>query len=96
MRGAVQIGAGHGFGYNDMIVVEMAEFIRAIVQGTPAWPDFAAAVHVSTAAEDEDVTAGAAPDGVAAVAVAVVNLVIGLAIGSLVVGAAAAATCTTR
>ena len=41
------IGAGHGFGYNDMIVVEMAEFIRAIVQGTPAWPDFAAAVHTA-------------------------------------------------
>jgi hypothetical protein len=32
----------------------------------------------------------------AAVATAVVHLVIGLAIGSLVVGAAAAATCTTR
>ena len=30
-----------------MIVVEMAEFIRAIVQGTPAWPDFAAAVHTA-------------------------------------------------
>lgn len=41
------IGAGHGFGYNDMIVVEVAEFIRAIAEGTPAWPDFTAAVHTA-------------------------------------------------
>jgi predicted dehydrogenase len=41
------IGAGHGFGYNDMIVVEMAEFIRAIAEDSPAWPDFAAAAHTA-------------------------------------------------
>lgn len=36
------IGAGHGYGYNDMIVGEMAALIRAIATGAPLWPDFAA------------------------------------------------------
>ncbi|WP_413875174.1 Gfo/Idh/MocA family protein [Albidovulum sp.] len=35
-------GAGHGYGYNDMIVSEMAALIRAIDTGGPLWPDFAA------------------------------------------------------
>lgn len=36
------VGAGHGYGYNDMIVGEMAALIRAIETGAPLWPDFAA------------------------------------------------------
>lgn len=36
------VGAGHGYGYNDMIVSEMAALIRAIETGAPLWPDFAA------------------------------------------------------
>ncbi len=35
-------GAGHGYGYNDMIVSEMAALVRAIDTGGPLWPDFAA------------------------------------------------------
>lgn len=36
------VGAGHGYGYNDMIVGELAALIRAIGTGAPLWPDFAA------------------------------------------------------
>jgi predicted dehydrogenase len=41
------VGAGHGFGYNDMIVVEFAELLRAVAEGIPCWPDFGAAVHTA-------------------------------------------------
>ncbi len=34
-------GPGHGTGYYDQIIIEAAHFLRAIEQGTPAWPDFA-------------------------------------------------------
>lgn len=35
-------GAGHGTGYNEQIVIEARDFIRAIDSGTPVWPDFRA------------------------------------------------------
>ena len=41
------IGAGHGFGYNDMIVVEMAELIAGITDRRPVWPDFAAGARTA-------------------------------------------------
>ena len=34
------LGAGHGLGYNDQIVIEARDFIRAIVTGEPVWPTF--------------------------------------------------------
>lgn len=33
---------GHGIGYADTFVIEVAEFLKAIVKGTPYQPDFAA------------------------------------------------------
>lgn len=41
------VGAGHGIGYNDTVVSEMAQLIQAITAGQPAWPDFDAAVHTA-------------------------------------------------
>ncbi|MEI2807526.1 Gfo/Idh/MocA family protein [Albidovulum sp.] len=41
------IGAGHGYGYNDMIVSEIAALIGAIETGGPLWPDFAAGFDVA-------------------------------------------------
>ncbi len=34
------LGAGHGLGYNDQIVIEARDFVRAIVTGEPVWPTF--------------------------------------------------------
>lgn len=45
--GAFCIGTGHGFGYNDMVVVEMRDMIQAVVTNTPAWPGFAEAAHTA-------------------------------------------------
>lgn len=45
--GAFCIGAGHGFGYNDMIVVEMRDMIEAVAGGKPLWPTFRDAVHTA-------------------------------------------------
>jgi predicted dehydrogenase len=41
------IGAGHGFGYNDMIVVEMKDLVEGIVADKPLWPSFRDAVHTA-------------------------------------------------
>lgn len=41
------VGAGHGVGFNDTIVGEMAALIAAIAKNGPAWPDFAAGVHTA-------------------------------------------------
>ena len=41
------IGAGHGFGYNDMITVEMKDLIEGIASDLPLWPSFRDAVHTA-------------------------------------------------
>lgn len=41
------IGAGHGFGYNDMITVEMKEMVQGVAAGQPLWPSFRDAVHTA-------------------------------------------------
>lgn len=33
-------GAGHGTGYNDQIIIEMRDFLRAIETAEPVWPTF--------------------------------------------------------
>ena len=45
--GAFCVGAGHGFGYNDMIVVEMKDMIEGVLGGRPLWPTFRDAVHTA-------------------------------------------------
>ena len=45
--GAFCVGAGHGFGYNDMIVVEMKDMIEGVLGGKPLWPSFRDAVHTA-------------------------------------------------
>jgi predicted dehydrogenase len=45
--GAFCIGAGHGFGYNDMLVVEMKDMIRGVADGRPLWPTFSDALHTA-------------------------------------------------
>lgn len=37
--------AGHSLGFNDLKVIEAADFLRAIAGGPAAWPDFAAALR---------------------------------------------------
>lgn len=37
---AFSLGAGHGTGYNDQIVIEARDFLQAIAGGTPVWPTF--------------------------------------------------------
>lgn len=39
-------GAGHGTGYNEQIVIEARDFMRAIHTGTSVWPDFRAGLEV--------------------------------------------------
>jgi len=34
------LGAGHGLGYNDQIVIEARDFVRAIATGEAVWPTF--------------------------------------------------------
>lgn len=34
------LGAGHGLGYNDQIVIEARDFVRAIATGETVWPSF--------------------------------------------------------
>ena len=41
------IGAGHGFGYNDMITVEMMDLIEGIAADQALWPSFRDAVHTA-------------------------------------------------
>lgn len=41
-------GAGHGFGYNDMIMIEMKDMIEAIVANKPLWPSFRDAAHTAS------------------------------------------------
>jgi predicted dehydrogenase len=38
--GAFCPGAGHGFGYNDMIAIEMRDIVEAIAAGRQVWPTF--------------------------------------------------------
>jgi predicted dehydrogenase len=45
--GQLCVGAGHGVGYNDMIVIEMARLIEAIEKDAPGWPDFEAGYHAA-------------------------------------------------
>lgn len=45
------IGAGHGFGYNDMIVVEMKDMVEGIANYQPLWPSFRDAVHTALVVE---------------------------------------------
>jgi predicted dehydrogenase len=33
-------GAGHGTGYQDQIIIEARDFLRAIETGEPVWPTF--------------------------------------------------------
>ncbi len=40
-------GGAHGIGFKDMVTIEFAHFIRAILDGKRTWPDFDAAVHVA-------------------------------------------------
>lgn len=40
-------GTGHGFGYNDMIMVEMRDLIEGICADRPLWPRFSDAVHTA-------------------------------------------------
>lgn len=49
--GSFCIGAGHGFGYNDMIVVEMKDMIEGITNQRPMWPSFRDAVHTALVVE---------------------------------------------
>lgn len=53
-------GPGHGTGYQDQIIIEARDFLRAIETGKPVWPTFAdglavnqivAAAHASSAAQ---------------------------------------------
>ncbi|GGO84490.1 myo-inositol 2-dehydrogenase [Marinobacterium nitratireducens] len=41
------IGTGHGFGYNDMIMVEMRDLVEGICGERPLWPRFRDAVHTA-------------------------------------------------
>jgi len=45
--GAFCVGAGHGFGYNDMIVVEMKDMIEGVSSGKALWPSFRDATHTA-------------------------------------------------
>lgn len=44
-------GAGHGTGYQDQIIIEQANFIRAILGQQPAWPSFSDGVEVMRVVE---------------------------------------------
>ena len=51
---------GHGLGFNDLKVIDVAELLRAIRDGTPLWPDFDAAfeiervIHAMVEASEQD------------------------------------------
>ena len=45
--GAFCVGAGHGFSYNDMIVVEMKDMIEGVLGGRPVSRTFRDAVHTA-------------------------------------------------
>ena len=40
-------GPGHGTGYQDQIIIEARDFLRAIETATPVWPTFADGLEVS-------------------------------------------------
>jgi predicted dehydrogenase len=40
-------GAGHGTGYQDQIIIEARDFLRAIETGAPVWPTFADGLAVA-------------------------------------------------
>lgn len=40
-------GPGHGTGYQDQIIIEARDFLRAIETGQPVWPDFKAGHEVN-------------------------------------------------
>ena len=40
-------GPGHGTGYNDQIIIEARDFLKAIETGQPVWPTFADGLAVS-------------------------------------------------
>ena len=37
---AFNLGPGHGTGYQDQIIIEQRDFLRAIESGESLWPDF--------------------------------------------------------
>ena len=40
-------GPGHGTGYQDQIIIEARDFLRAIETGTPVWPTFRDGMEVN-------------------------------------------------
>jgi predicted dehydrogenase len=44
-------GPGHGTGYQDQIIIEAHDFLKAIESGTPMWPTFRDGVMVSEIVE---------------------------------------------
>ena len=44
-------GPGHGTGYQDQIIIEARDFLRAIELGTPQWPTFRDGLQVSRVVE---------------------------------------------
>jgi predicted dehydrogenase len=49
--GAFCLGAGHGTGYQDMIIIEARDFLTAIQTGKPAWPGFRDGLAVAEVAD---------------------------------------------
>jgi predicted dehydrogenase len=45
------LGPGHGTGYQDQIIIEAHDFLKAIESGQPAWPTFRDGVMVSEVVE---------------------------------------------
>jgi predicted dehydrogenase len=45
------LGAGHGFGYNGMIVVQMKDFIESVATGVDNWATFKDALHTAEVVE---------------------------------------------
>lgn len=41
------LGPGHGTGYQDQIIIEARDFLEAIADGRPRWPDFAEGLRVT-------------------------------------------------
>ena len=41
------LGPGHGTGYQDQIIIEARDFLRAIESGQPVWPTFRDGMEVN-------------------------------------------------
>ncbi|MEC9401034.1 MAG: Gfo/Idh/MocA family oxidoreductase, partial [Pseudomonadota bacterium] len=44
-------GPGHGTGYQDQIIIEMRDFLKAIETGTSVWPTFRDGLEVQLVTE---------------------------------------------